>query len=75
METKTLPELVEQLPPDAQEVVRELVEFLLAKPRPGVRSVTGHSLRQDWAGGLRAYRQQYTSLELQHRATDWRLSP
>ncbi|HQF71159.1 MAG TPA: hypothetical protein PLH39_07775 [Promineifilum sp.] len=33
MDTKSLPELVQQLPPDAQEVVRDLVELLLARPK------------------------------------------
>ena len=75
METKTLPELVQQLPPDAQEVVRELVEFLLAKPRPTVRPEGQRLLRQDWGGSLRAYRQQYSSLELQQSASDWRIKP
>lgn len=72
MDARTLPELVQELPPDAQEVVRELVELLLSRP-PVERSFkAGHPLRQDWAGALRAYRQEYTSLDLQHRASDWR---
>ncbi|CUS03812.2 conserved protein of unknown function [Candidatus Promineifilum breve] len=75
METQTLPELVKQLSPDAQEVVRELVEFLLSSPRPNVRPEGQRLLRQDWGGALRTYRQQYTSLELQHRASDWRVTP
>jgi hypothetical protein len=29
-------------------------------------------LRQDWAGALEAYQQQYTALDLQHLATKWR---
>lgn len=70
MNARTLPELVRELPPDAQEIVRDLVEFLLAQPKK-----TGRTLRQDWAGALRAYRGQYTSVDLQHRASDWRASP
>ncbi|MFW6104985.1 MAG: DUF2281 domain-containing protein [Chloroflexota bacterium] len=64
----TLRELVEQLPPDLQEEARAFVEFLLEKraERKGVK------LRQDWAGALRDYRDQYTSLELQKRASEWR---
>jgi len=69
MDTRTLPELVQELPPDAQEVVRELVELLLARPNPQP------PLRQAWAGALRDLRGQYTALELQHRASDWRDSP
>ena len=37
------------------------------------RSVNAwRKLRQDWAGGLRDYRDQYTALELQRKALDWR---
>lgn len=70
MDTKPLTELVRELPPDAQEVVRDFVEFLLSRRQPKAE----RSLRQDWAGALRAYRQQYTSLDLQRQALDWRVS-
>lgn len=75
MTTRPLPELVRELPPDAQEVVRDLVEYLLARPAAGPVPQPGRTLRQDWAGALRAYRGEYTSLDLQHRASDWRASP
>jgi len=75
MDTRTLPELVQELPPDAQEVVRELVELLLARPKADARPNPQPPLRQDWAGALRDLRGQYTALELQHRASDWRDSP
>jgi LPS O-antigen subunit length determinant protein (WzzB/FepE family) len=66
--TKPLIELIQELPPDVQAEVRDFVEFLLAK-----RSRTpAQKLRQDWAGVLRDVRDQYTSLELQHKALDWR---
>jgi len=65
---KPLPELVKELPPYAQRAVRDFVEFLLAKHR----SKAGRKLRQDWAGALRDYRDQYTALELQRKALEWR---
>lgn len=66
--TKPLAELVQELPPDMQAEVRDFVEFLLAK-----RShIPRQRLRQDWAGVLRDVRDQYTSLELQQKALDWR---
>lgn len=65
---KPLPELVQELPPYAQRVVRDFVEFLLVKHRPKA----GRKLRQDWAGALRDYRNQYTALELQRKALEWR---
>ena len=69
MDTRTLPELVQELPPEAQEVVRELVELLLARPKADRRPNPQPPLRQDWAGALRDYRDQFTSLDLQHLAS------
>jgi len=66
--TKPLPELVQDLPPDVHAEVLDFVEFLLAKHGRRAR----RTLRQDWAGALRSYRQQYTALELQRQALDWR---
>ena len=59
---KPLDELIHELPPTLQAQVRDFVEFLLAKRSQS----TGRKLRQDWAGALQAYQQQYTALDLQH---------
>ena len=64
----TLQELVEQLPPDLQQEVRDFVGYLLEK-RAKKR---GQTLRQDCAGALQDYHDQYTSLELEQRALEWR---
>lgn len=65
---KTLEELVQELSPDLQAEVRDFVEWLLSK-----RGERAHkTLAQDWAGALRDCREQYTALELQHKALDWR---
>jgi len=65
---QTLKELIEKLPPELQEEVRDFVEFLLERKA----CKHGRKLRQDWAGALRKYRGQYTSLELQKKALEWR---
>jgi hypothetical protein len=65
---KTLEELVQELSPDLRDEVRDYVEFLLAK-RGGRGEKT---LRQDWAGALRDYREHYTALGLQRQALKWR---
>ncbi len=65
---KPLHELVQELPPDVRAEVLDFIEFLLAKRDRQVRG----TLRQDWAGALREYREQYTSLELQRQALAWR---
>ena len=68
MSMATLKELIERLPPELQQEVRDFVEFLLAK-RSRKR---GRRLRQDWAGALKEYRDRYTALELQQKALEWR---
>ena len=65
---RTLKDLVDQLLPELQQEVRDFVEFLLERK---VRK-RGRKLRQDWADALRKYRDQYTSLELQKKALEWR---
>jgi len=65
---KSLEERIRELPPDLQKEVADFVEFLLEK-RAGKR---GRKLRQDWAGALSDYRDQYTSLDLQKKAMEWR---
>jgi len=68
-QTKSLEELIRELPPDCKEEVRDFVEFLLE--RRGWKC--GGKLRQDWAGALKDLREQYTSVELQHKILEWRL--
>ena len=67
-EPKPLDELVRELPPDSQAEVRDFVELLLEKRK---REFAG-KLRQNWAGALSDYREEYTSRELQKKALDWR---
>jgi hypothetical protein len=61
-------EMVKELPPDLQQEVEDFVQFLIE--RRARRA--GRKLRQDWVGALRDYRDQYTSLELQKKALEWR---
>ncbi len=68
---KTLDEVIQstkELPEELQTEVRDFARFLKENraPRPRRR------LRQDWAGGLREFRDKYTSLELQKKALEWR---
>jgi hypothetical protein len=65
---KPLEELVKELPPDCKEEVRDFVEFLLEKRARRTRSKP----KFGWAGALKDLRDQYTSVELQHKIADWR---
>ena len=64
---KTLEELIKELPPDLQQEVYDFASFLLEKrARPKQKK-----LRMTWAGTLREFRNQFTSLELQKKALEW----
>jgi len=64
---KSIEEKIKELPPELQQEVEDFVEFLIEKrARKPARK-----LRQDWAGALRDYRDQFTSLEFQKKAFEW----
>jgi hypothetical protein len=65
---KSLLEKLEKLPAEKRQEVEKFVELLLNKQKLKTKA----KLRQDWAGALRDYRDQYTSLELQKKALEWR---
>lgn len=65
---RSLEEIVRELAPDSRAKVRQFVETLLeTSKRPANKK-----LKQHWAGALRDYREQYTSLDLQKKALEWR---
>lgn len=75
MQARSLEELVQALPAEARKEVWDFVEFLVEKwsRQPQEKQArSGGPLRQDWAGALRDYRAQYTSLELEQKALEWR---
>jgi hypothetical protein len=59
----TLKELLPQLPPDIEQEVRDFAEFLIEKRQ----AQTTGGLTLQWRGTLRRLRDQYSSVELQHR--------
>lgn len=65
---ESIEQLIRGLPPDLRQEVRDFAEFLIQKRQ----QKAGRKLRQDWAGALRDYRDQYAALELQKRALEWR---
>jgi len=66
---QTLQELVEQLPPDLREEARKFIEFLLQKYENKPRGTP----RFDWSGSLKDLKSQYTSVQLQHKISEWRI--
>ena len=67
---KPLEELVKELTPQARSELRDVAEFLWRRQKRAKKQ----GLRQDWAGALSDQREQYTALELQSKASDWRLT-
>jgi hypothetical protein len=65
---ENIEEMVKKLPPELKREVEDFVNFLIEKKA----RKQGRKLRQDWAGALKDYRDQYTSLELQKKALEWR---
>lgn len=65
---KALAELIQELPPELRQEVHDFARFLVETKIHRKQA----KLRQDWAGGLRDFREQYTSVELQHKALEWR---
>lgn len=65
----TLQDRINELPPELRREVEDFVEFLLSKrgknrPPP---------MRFDWAGALSDLQDRYTSVELQHQISRWRI--
>jgi len=61
-------EILDQLPPDLEQEVIDFAQFLLKKRK----KKPGKKLSQSWGGGLEEFRDQFTSLELQKKALEWR---
>lgn len=65
---KTIEEIMRELPPDLRQEVEDFAVSLLEKRKRR----RARKLRQDWAGGLRDFKGEYTSLELQKKTLEWR---
>ena len=65
---RALPDLVQSLPSEMQQQVQEFIEFLLEKQSRQPKA----QFKLDWRGALRELRDQYTSVELQHKIAEWR---
>ena len=68
---KSIGEKIKQLPFAQQKEVEDFVDFLINK------NVTKNKKKPKlhWIGGLKEYREKYTSLELQKKALEWRREP
>jgi LPS O-antigen subunit length determinant protein (WzzB/FepE family) len=58
-----------ELPEDLQKEVADFVDFLSQRRVRPMRN----KLRFDWVGALSDLKNKYTSVELQHMASEWRI--
>ncbi len=65
----TIKEKIEALSPDLRKEVLDYIEFLSEKYGKKRKK---EKLSFDWEGGLSDLREEYTSVELQHKSLDWR---
>jgi hypothetical protein len=60
---RVLEKIIKELPPDLQQEVADFAQFLWQKKMKREK----RKLSLTWAGGLREFRDRYTSLELQKK--------
>ncbi len=65
---QTLDEKIRALPPEMQEELENFVDYLLEKRQRQSKQ----SFKLRWRGAMRDLRDT-TSVELQHKATEWRI--
>lgn len=65
---ETVEQKMKRLPKNLQHEVLDFIDFLLTKKT----SPKKKKPKLNWIGGLKEYRDQYTSLDLQKRALQWR---
>ena len=69
MKGKSIDERMKDLPPDLQKEGEDCVEFLLERRLRNARGQPGFA----WAGALQDLRDPYTSVQLQHKISEWRI--
>lgn len=61
---------IKSLPDSIKMEVLDYIEFLLSKYHP--RKVGAKGFKFDWEGGLANLKKKFSSVELQHKASEWR---
>ncbi len=64
---KSVEEIIRKLPPDMQKEVLDFAEFLSQRRSKRKQQ----KLRMSWAGALKEYRDEFTSLDLQKKSLEW----
>ncbi|MGR3309513.1 MAG: DUF2281 domain-containing protein [Candidatus Brocadiales bacterium] len=69
MQGRTIKEKLEELPEDLKKEVLDYIDFLLQKYKKKTKK---RKFKFDWEWGLSELKEKYTSVELQHKAMEWR---
>ncbi|WP_461833763.1 DUF2281 domain-containing protein [Desulfothermus sp.] len=73
MNEECLIDRIKELPVDLQKEVLDFIEFLLRKRNIKNKDESpNNNFNFDWEGGLSEFAGCYTSVELQHKAMEWR---
>lgn len=68
MSAEAIRRKLDELPAELEKEVLNFIDFLLQKHRKKVDK----GFLFDWEGGLSELKNKYTSIELQHKASEWR---
>lgn len=70
MNKKDIEIIMQELPEDLKKEVLDYIEFLLTKHKN--KKIEIRKLKFDWEGSLSDIKDKFTSIELQHKALEWR---
>lgn len=70
MYEKEIETKVQRLPENLRKEVLDYIEFLLEKHQG--KEIKKKRFTFDWEGGLSSIKDEFTSVELQHKASEWR---
>lgn len=69
MDTQLIQNKLDELSEDLKKEVLDYIDFLIMKHS---EMVNKEQFNFDWEGGLSDLKDKYTSVELQHKAMEWR---
>lgn len=69
MDTDSIQYKLKTLPDDLKEEVLDFIDFLISKKK---QKSTGTHFNFTWEGSLSDMKDKHSSVDLQHRAMDWR---
>ena len=66
---KTIDDLIKGLPPELRDEIEDFIEFLIERRLKKTHGKPTFG----WAGALSDLKEKYSSVELQHRISEWRI--